>query len=183
MSKAILISRLEQQLDALYQKYSQQKEKKIYAKFPPTLFSENYETFAFYWAELNKTLEQIKSIPLEKEEELNFFCNKLIGQYRVLQESLRFHSMQKNIKKRSKIREPATVYSAKERQQQRDNSLPPRERLTKYYTYLNAFNDKIKALEDVLFQTTDELNKTKYEQLLINTKERRLKCLNAIEIL
>lgn len=188
MSKAVLISRLEQQLATLYQQQAYRKDKKIYARFPPTLFTENFETFEFYWKELNKTLEQIKSIPLEKEEELTFFCNKLISQYAVLQESLSYKGKKNNAtfsqqKGPQKAQEAPAPYSAKEQEKRRVNTLPPRERLAKYYEYLNLFNIKVAELKDLIKTSQQELEKTRYQQRLLQTRQRRAKCLDAIEIL
>ena len=62
------------------------------------------------------------------------------------------------------------------------HSLPPRERLAKYYEYLASFNEKIQHEQDSLSEAQREelpFNRLKLEQL----EQRRARCLEAIEML
>ena len=62
------------------------------------------------------------------------------------------------------------------------HSLPPRERLAKYYEYLASFNEKIQHEQDGLNEAQREgvsVSRLKLEQL----EQRRARCLEAIEML
>ena len=62
------------------------------------------------------------------------------------------------------------------------HSLPPRERLAKYYEYLASFNEKIQHEQDGLNKAQREgvsFSRLKLEQL----EQRRARCLEAIEML
>ena len=62
------------------------------------------------------------------------------------------------------------------------HTLPPRERLAKYYEYLASLNEKIQCEQDDLSRAQKEglpLNRQKLEQL----EQRRARCLEAIEML
>ncbi len=62
MSIQLLIQRLEQKVQHLYQDYLPQREEKIFAKFDRSLFSEYGQTVGFYLTELKQTLDKIKML-------------------------------------------------------------------------------------------------------------------------
>ena len=62
MAIQLLIQRLEQKVQHLYQDYLPQREEKIFAKFDRSLFSEYGQTVGFYLTELNQTLDKIKML-------------------------------------------------------------------------------------------------------------------------
>lgn len=63
------------------------------------------------------------------------------------------------------------------------DKLPPRERLEKYYDALKALNDKLNEQKDLLTQAQSEIEQTHYRNLIEQTRARRKRCLEAIEIL
>lgn len=181
MSKVELIAKLEQTVHQLYQKYSIDKNQKIYAKFDRTLFSESFETFSFYMDEVESTLSKLKKIGKDNPHQYQFYCQKLVSQCSVLDEAIsRGNRIFNN--KNNLIAKPALL-SKREKLKAQLNQLPPRERLQKYYESLNALNQKLEKEEGLLYQANTFQEKQLYTEQVETTKKRRTRCLDAIEML
>lgn len=173
-----LFQQLEQRVEQLYAQYGKQHETKINAKFDRTLFSEDYQSFHFYFAQIKQTLTQIADLQNEETDNLHFLTHKLLSQCTALAEAV--------TKKNSTYNKSAVnfkpVLSAREQRKQEIHRLPPRERLTKYYEALQALNEKIDRLTD-LHKHADRLQQLNYAEQLDITRQRRQRCLDAIELL
>ena len=174
----ISIQRLKQSLQNFFERYDTQKEETVYAKFSENLFTENWRKTAFYFEQIEQTFSQIEQIKGENLEALQFYTQKLSAQCTALSDAL------------TRQQQNAQLFpiKAKEESKLADkrhhpvHTLPPRERLAKYYEYLASFNEKIQCEQDDLSKAQREglpLNRQKLEQL----EQRRARCLEAIEML
>ena len=77
-----LVQTLEKKIQQLYQTHQAQQEEKIFAKFDRALFSENGQTTAFYFAEINQTLKKIQSLDSDELNHYSFIAERLLKQYR-----------------------------------------------------------------------------------------------------
>lgn len=176
MTKSELIRRLRHTLTRFYAQYHLAEERKIFAKFDRTLFSEDFQSFGFYVRELEHTLASLEKLQGNDATQYRFYSHKLLAQCNALADALV-----------PAARQPATTVktgaSARERQKQLIHQLPPRERLEKYYAALQALNEKLEKQHAGYMRSTDHSAKQYYLRQTEITKQRRLRCLEAIELL
>ena len=173
----ISTQRLKQSLQHFFSCYASQKEEIVYAKFSPNLFTENWQKTAFYFEQIELTLVQLKQVESDNIEAWQFYTQKLSAQCTALSDAL------------TRQHQNAQFFPVKDKEEnkpqnkrQHPHSLPPRERLAKYYEYLASFNEKIQHEQDSLSEAQREglpFNRLKLEQL----EQRRARCLEAIEML
>lgn len=172
-----LIETLEQKVQQLYQTYSAQQEEKIFAKFDRTLFSENGQTTAFYFSEINKTLEKIKSLHSDDVNHYSFITEHLLKQCTALSEALSKKTRKTFISPRSQ--QPSPI----KKSQHEIHKLPPRERLEKYYEALEQLNHLYQQHKDLAKTEENTIEQQKMMKLAEGYKHRRQKCQEAIELL
>ena len=174
----ISTQRLKQSLQHFFARYASQKEEIVYAKFSPNLFTENWQKTAFYFEQIELTLVQLEQIESDNIEAWQFYTQKLSAQCAALSDAL------------TRQQQNAQLFPVKDKEENKPqnkrqhpvHSLPPRERLAKYYEYLASFNEKIQHEQDSLNEAQRErlpFNRLKLEQL----EQRRARCLEAIEML
>lgn len=173
-----LIQQLGEKLEQLYQQYAHQSSLQISAKFDRTLFSEDFQPFAFYYAELQQTLSQFHGLNEKDESEIDFLAEKLIAQCTALQEAL---LKQNNGEKSAVTFRP--VLNKREQLRREIDRLPPRERLEKYYEALQKLNEKISEKTDELQTALSAEQKNLCQKQLEQLYQRRQNCLDAIELL
>lgn len=162
MTKNQLLEKLQQQISQLFTSDNRSKVKLVLANFNPAVFSENFQSFHFYENEMQKTLQQIAAVNEQDEILLNALTEKLLSQYECLSEHL---NPQKITHLKAKPDKNAI------------HSLPPRERLGKYYEALRILNEKIIELEDA-----NRLNPSSLlTQQIMYQQERCSRCELAIE--
>lgn len=174
-----LLSQLVQVVEQLQARYISQSNQIIYTKFNPMLFSENYQSTKFYLNELNYTLSQLQQLNEKDIAQFAFFSEKLLAQCTALTEALdkpQFQQAQSTVNSITKL-------EIREQRRQELEQLPPRERLDKYYEALKALNDKLNAQKDQLKQNQDLTTQNYYTNLIEQTRLRRKRCLEAIELL
>ncbi len=174
----ISTQRLKQSLQHFFSCYASQKEEIVYAKFSPNLFTENWQKTAFYFEQIELTLVQLEQVESDNIEAWQFYTQKLSAQCTALSDAL------------TRQQQNAQLFPVKDKEENKPqnkrqhpvHSLPPRERLAKYYEYLASFNEKIQHEQDSLSEAQREglpFNRLKLEQL----EQRRAHCLEAIEML
>ena len=177
----ISTQRLKQSLQDFFARYATQKEEIVYAKFSPNLFTENWQKTAFYFEQIEHSLiqlEQIEQVESDNIEAWQFYTQKLSAQCTALSDAL------------MRQQQNAQFFPIKDKEENKPqnkrqhpvHSLPPRERLAKYYEYLASFNEKIQHEQDGLNEAQREgvsVSRLKLEQL----EQRRARCLEAIEML
>ncbi|MDO4429756.1 MAG: primosomal replication protein [Lonepinella koalarum] len=173
-----LIQQLNDALERLYQQYADQYTQSISAKFDRTLFSEDFQPFAFYYAELQHTLSQLSSLNEKETTEIDFLAEKLIAQCTALQEALL--KQDKGEKSAVKLR---PFLNKREQLRREIDQLPPRERLEKYYEALQKLNEKINEKTDELQTLLSTEQKGLCQKQLEQFYQRRQNCLEAIELL
>ncbi|MFD0966490.1 primosomal replication protein PriC [Seminibacterium arietis] len=178
MDKNNLIALLKQKVTNFYNQYQLEKETLISAKFDRTLFSEDYQPFQFYVKEIEQTLSVIENLQ-DDQYKYTFYTQKLLAQCTALSEAITHVSKQHY----QYLNEPQIHRKNKEQLKQNVQKLPPRERLAKYYDFLQALNDKIIQQEISLNSSQNEIEKKYYKEQIIITKQRRARCLEAIELL
>ena len=174
-----LLSQLIQSVKQLQDRYISQSDQIIYTKFDSMLFSENYQTTKFYLNELNHTLTQLQQLNQNDIAQFAFFSEKLLAQCTALTDALdktKFQQIQSAVNFPTKL-------NMREQRRQALEQLPPRERLDKYYDSLKALNDKLNEQKDQLKQTQDLTMQNDYIELIKQTRLRRQRCLEAIELL
>lgn len=174
-----LLQHLTQYIEQQQQEYADLLDKIIYTPLDLTLFSENEQPLRFYFAEMQQNLKQLAKLKEQELIQIEFLTNKILNQATVLQDAV--FQLQK-IKQKSAVNLVGILNKREQRRQQIER-LPPRERLTEYYTALQALNDKLTHLKDQLKQSRESALQEKLQQQIDITKQRRMKCLNAIEIL
>ena len=178
-NRTALLSKLATVVSALQQRYTNQARKLVYAKFDPMLFSENFQPTDFYLKEIQHTLDQLHQLQDDDVAQTAFFSEKLLAQCTALSDA---------IAKPNAQQPPSAVsfspkLSAREQRRQEWEQLPPRERLDKYYEALKALNDKLNEQKDGLKQAQSDLEKARCAELIEQTRARRQRCLDAIEVL
>lgn len=173
-----LIQQLAERLEQLYQQYANQPSQPISATFDRTLFSEDFQPFAFYYGELQQTLSQFHRLNENDEREMDFLAEKLIAQCTALQEAL---LKQHNGEKSAVNFRP--VLNKREQLRREIDQLPPRERLEKYYEALQKLNEKISEKTDELQTALSSEQKGLCQKQLEQLYQRRQNCLDAIELL
>lgn len=174
----LLIQQLTERLEQLYQQYANQPSQPISATFDRTLFSEDFQPFAFYYGELQQTLSQFHRLNENDELEMSFLAEKLIAQCTALQEAL---LKQHNGEKSAVNFRP--VLNKREQLRREIDQLPPRERLEKYYEALQKLNEKISEKTDELQTALSSEQKGLCQKQLEQLYQRRQNCLDAIELL
>lgn len=173
-----LICKLQKKVQHIVQQLQPQKELKIFAKFDRTLFSENGESVDFYLQEIQQTFQQIQSLSTGTLEQYQFLAQKLIAQCKSLSNAVIIQTKPNNQKKLltsvplSPRSSPHSVHK-----------LPPRERLTEYYGYLQQLTEKYEQAKGLCHLTTDNEQKMLYALQAEQFKQRRAKCLDAIDLL
>lgn len=181
-SNTTLLERLETAVQACYQQSHVKKADKLYAKFDRTLFSEDFQSLAFYQQEIQATLAQLKNLTYSQQEVAEFLTEKLFAQCRALREATFCQASLLN-QQTSTIKNPQVPLSRREQIKQQIHQLPPRERLVKYYDALQALNDKIAQQDRQRLQSSKEAEKAYFSQQLQLTLQRKKRCLEAIELL
>lgn len=175
MTIQTLIATLEQKVQQLQNAYSSRQEEKIFAKFDRTLFSENGQTAAFYFAEIEQTLVKIKSLNTEEVTHYAFMAEHLLKQCTALSEAL-------NRKNKGFIPHQAKTTPMK-KAQHAIHQLPPRERLEKYYEALEQLNLLHQQQRDLARTAVYPEEKKKAEQFAQGYQRRAQKCQEAIDLL
>lgn len=178
-NRTALLTQLTQAVEQLQANYHLQKRNIVYAKFDLMLFSENFQPLEFYFNELNYTLFQLRQFGENDLAQTAFFSEKLLAQCTALSDALNkpsYQELQSAVNFQPKL-------NAREQRRQALEQLPPRERLNKYYDALKALNDKLNEQKDQLNQSQSDSEKTHYENLIIQTRARRQRCLDAIDLL
>ncbi|OOF56895.1 primosomal replication protein PriC [Rodentibacter myodis] len=171
-----LITTLEEKIRQLHQTYSSRQEEKIFAKFDRTLFSENGQTTAFYFNEIEQTLTKIKSLHSNDVNHYAFITEHLLKQCTALSEALN--------RKRKPIQAQKPLKSVSPKKSQHQiHQLPPRERLEKYYEALEQLNNLYQQQRDLARITPNPEEQKKAAQLAERYKQRRQKCQEAIDLL
>lgn len=171
-----LIETLEQKVQQLHQTYSSQQEEKIFAKFDRTLFSENGQSCAFYFAEIEQTLEKIKSLNSDEVNHYAFITEHLLKQCTALSEAL-------NRTYKPSIPHKAQPKPTIQKTQHDIHKLPPRERLAKYYEALEQLNVLYQQHRDLARTAEDSITQQNMTKLAEGYKHRRQKCQEAIDLL
>ena len=175
----ISTQRLKQSLQHFFARYATQKEEIVYAKFSPNLFTENWQKTAFYFEQIELTLVQLEQIESDNIEAWQFYTQKLSAQCTALSDAL---TRQQQNAQLFPVKDKKEENKPQNKLQHPVHSLPPRERLAKYYEYLASFNEKIQHEQDGLNEAQREgvsVSRLKLEQL----EQRRARCLEAIEML
>lgn len=159
-----LYQHLAAKVQQLYAQYKPQHNKKIYAVFDRTLFTEDFQPLQFYLKEIEQTLQKIAGSDVQDIERCQFYCNKLLAQCQALNDSLHRPS------KPTKQPLSASIHQ-----------LPQRERLAAYYEALQALNEKLSAQQDQLKQNTNAHQAILYQQQIDITHQRIARCIEAIE--
>lgn len=171
-----LFHQLTQAVEQLYHTYRQRPSNQISATFDRTLFSEDFQPFAFYYAEVNQTLSQLQGLTQYDGEEAAFLAEKLLAQCTALHDAL---LKQPRGEKSAVNFQP--VLNKREQLRQAIDKLPPRKRLVKYYDALRTLNEKINEKNDQLNSPSAQENAV--AQQLAQLQQRRQRCLEAIELL
>ncbi|AEW76094.1 primosomal replication protein PriC [Aggregatibacter actinomycetemcomitans] len=175
---SISIQRLKQSLQHFFARYDAQKEGTVYAKFSANLFTENRQKVAFYFQQIEQTFARLEQADPSNLEALQFYTQKLSAQCTALSDALTRQQQNDQPFPRKTKEEPKPAG----KRRHPVHSLPPRERLAKYYDYLASFNEKIQVEQDTLEKAQREgrlVNKQMLEQL----EQRRARCLEAIDVL
>ncbi|WP_439294538.1 primosomal replication protein PriC [Lonepinella sp. BR2882] len=171
-----LLHQLAQYLHDLENNASHLKEKTIYNKFDPMLFSENFQPVDSYLNEMQQCFQQLQRLSEQDQAQFAFFTEKLVAQYTALQDAIRL------LQTPQTAVENKPVLNKRDQLRQQIELLPPREKLVKYYEALHALNEKLAQQEIELSLATAE-QKMVIEQQITSTKQRRERCLSAIELL
>ena len=172
-----LKSQLFQQIDQLYQRYASQSERKIFAKFDRTLFSESFETVGFYLQEISQTLTILDRLDALQIAQFEYITQKLTAQCTALSEAL---NAKPEPRAKSAVHFPAKVATTA---QINIHTLPPVQRLEKYYEALHALNDKIDMLNSLEHDAQSQAQRAIYAEQVAITQQRKQRCLDAIELL
>ncbi len=168
-----LFNELKNKLDKLEEKYDSHLNKELKTVFPRQLFRENFAQLSQYLEEMRQTLSSLQKIQ-HNLPQFTLLAEKFLGQY---------HAIMDALSQTPKVPQKTTTLNRREQIKQELNKLPPRERLERYYQYLQQFNEKITDIEDKLYQTDNTELKNQLTKILENTKIRQKKCLEAIELL
>ncbi len=171
-----LLGQLNQYIVELAQQYVHLKQETLYNKFDPMLFSENFQTVDFYLNEMQQCFQQLQRLSEQDQAQFAFFTEKLVAQYTALQDAIRLlQTPQTAVEKKP-------VLNKRDQLRQQIELLPPREKLVKYYEALHALNEKLAQQEiELSLATADQ--KMVIEPQIASTKQRRERCLSAIELL
>ncbi|WP_424405384.1 primosomal replication protein PriC [Pasteurella sp. PK-2025] len=170
MTKNELIAQLSQKVSQLYQQVAHKKNQRLQTDFDPQLFSENNQTYAFYFQQIQNTIQQLAQLKDNEVECCGFIIEKLLSQYVALSDTLTANHK-------------ATAPVLTQADKSHIHRLPPRERLSQYYTALHALNQKITDYEDQKDKCNDPTLQYQLQQRIAFNQQRRTKCLNAIESL
>ncbi|MDO4627300.1 MAG: primosomal replication protein PriC [Pasteurellaceae bacterium] len=171
-----LIDQLQSQVAQQLDFYSNHNELVLSVKFERHLFSEDRQSVGFYSGEITQTLSLLMQFDEKNEAELVYLIEKLLAQNVALNEAIQSAlTVSAKIKNRPQI-------APKDQLRSQLDQLPPRERLDKYYDYLQQFNQKIQQAEDQLLIVSEQ-EQARLQQFISLTKQRRQRCLDAIEVL
>ncbi|MCI5764606.1 MAG: primosomal replication protein [Actinobacillus porcinus] len=174
-----LLKQLSQAVEQFKACYHAQGRQVVYAKFDPMVFSENFQSVDFYLKELDYSLAQLSQLNDQNLAQTIFLTEKLLAQCTALSDALAKSEPQEN--RYSHSTQPKL--SLREQRKAELDKLPPRERLEKYYDALKALNDKLNEQKDLLAQAQSDMEQLRYRNLIEQTRTRRQRCLEAIEIL
>ncbi|ABR75162.1 hypothetical protein CBG46_07015 [Actinobacillus succinogenes] len=178
-NQTALLNRLQRLITQLQKQYEPVKRQILHTKFDPAIFSENFQPLEFYLNEIRHCIEQISQLSPEEVAQTAFFSEKLSAQYTALTDALQF--IEKPKAKSAVNFKP--VLSLREKRRQQLEQLPPRARLIKYYEALQALNEKLNGQKDLQKQCLSEKEKMRIQQQIDITRQRRQRCLDAIEVL
>lgn len=182
MNISTLHQLLAEKIQQLYKQYHTQPILKVYSKFDRTLFSEDFQSFEFYFQEIQHTLMQLESLNVEKLEQAQFYAERLLAQCTALTDALKEMQQLQVEQAKPPAQSSSDTISEREKIKHAIHQLPPRERLDKYYEALQALNNKIELYQDLYSQAIAE-HKSYYQQRIEVTKQRRARCLEAIDVL
>lgn len=177
-NKQQLVEQLAQKIEQLYQQYQHQLNKKIFAKFDRTLFTESFANLSQYLQEIQQTLDQLASLQENDVQQGAFLTDKLFAQCRALSDALQnkpAYFARKNSLSPS-------ISSATQTKQD-IHKLPPKQRLEKYYEALQALNTKLDGQVSLLYDAQSQQQRDYYQQQIDITQQRKKRCLEAIELL
>lgn len=177
MTIQLLIQRLEQKVQHLYQDYLPQREEKIFAKFDRSLFSEYGQTVGFYLTELKQTLDKIKMLKSDIPTHYAYLAERLVAQCTVLSEAL---ARKKNT---LNTQSSSATFAPVKSPQHNIHRLPPRERLEKYYEALEKLNKLYQEQCDLARTSLLHDDAIRHTQLAERYKQRHQKCQDAIDLL
>ncbi|PJG84517.1 primosomal replication protein [Conservatibacter flavescens] len=169
---------LSQHVNQLCQQYAFRKEQKIFAKFDRTLFSQNFENVGFYLQEIENTLTTLNNLDESQIIQCDYLARKLTAQCTALTEALK-------TKPQRMYRESAVHISPQKPTREKNNihTLPPAQRLEKYYAALQALNDKIDGFHLLAHDAQSEAQRAIYHEQITLTQQRKQRCLEAIDLL
>lgn len=176
-TKANLVMALRQKVQHLYSAYQQEGEKKIYAKFDRTLFSESFASLQSYFDEIEQTLQKLEQLDEQQPQQLTYLADKLVAQCRALHDALTNRTYYSSIMPKVGI---STNGNA---DKMRIHQLPPKQRLEKYYEALNKLNDKLDWQVSLREEANSEQERQYYQQQIDITQQRKQRCCDAIELL
>lgn len=175
MNKNHLIQQLTKQINQLYRYHG---DKKIFAKFDRTLFTESFANFSQYLQEIQQTLDQLASLQENDVQQGAFLTDKLFAQCRALSDALQnkpLYFVRKN--------SLSSSISSATQTKQDIHKLPPKQRLEKYYEALQALNTKLDGQVSLLYDAQSQQQRDYYQQQIDITQQRKKRCLEAIELL
>ncbi|WP_040975891.1 primosomal replication protein PriC [Necropsobacter massiliensis] len=176
MNQSKLILRLKQTVKRFYTQYHIAEKRKILAKFDRTLFSEDFQSLDFYVKELQQTLTVLEHLQSDQQAQYQFYSQKLLAQCNALADAL-------TPSPRQSVTTTQAAQSLRARQKQLVHQLPPRKRLEKYYDALRALNEKLEQQQTNATRARNHAEKQYHLQQAEITKQRRARCLEAIELL
>ncbi|MDG6896649.1 hypothetical protein A6A19_01215 [Actinobacillus delphinicola] len=168
MSTQNQIQILRQHIQQWQNQFSHECEQTIHMPFEIGLFSQNFETLGYYFAEIMRNIDYLAKVSTDDIQKANFISEKIINQCAALREATQRQFRTTPIKKA-----PQRISAEREALLKRINALPPRERLEKYYEGLNALNALIEKIKDQL-ATCPHNSKCNYKKILnINNKDAK----------
>ncbi len=175
MSTHNQIQILRQHIQQWQNQFSHECEQTIHMPFEIGLFSQNFETLGYYFAEIMRNIDYLAKVSTDDIQKANFISEKIINQCAALREATQRQFRTTPIKKA-----PQRVSAEREALLKRINALPPRERLEKYYEGLNALNALIEKIQDQLAHCPPQ-QQAQLQKNLEYQQQRRQKALSAID--
>ena len=172
-----LIAQLQQKVRLFLQKFSARRDEVIYAPLARNLFAAQQEKLSVYLAEVEQTLAQLEQIDTQDQAALTFYSQKILAQCTALNEVLSRPQWKPNAPVQTSTYSPATTRTNPVHQ------LPARERLEKYYGYLQQFNQLIEQQQDLQRTSQEPSEQARCADKIARLQQRRAKCLESIETL
>lgn len=165
MNKSAQLAQLQQLITQLRNQYAHRLHDSINMPFERQLFNQASQSCGFYFDQMQLTLQQIEQLHEQDIQQCAYLSEKLLSQYTLLKDTL----------------EPKHTKQTPTTCKTQIHQLPARERLEKYYEALHLLNEKLMAQQDQLQSAINEQQRNHALTQLNYTKQRRQKCLDAIE--